>query len=177
MDKENLAHLRTFYAACMDEGAQEEVGRRPLLEAVEEIVSAWRGVDAELLEEGASEGEEEEDSQVEEETGGEELVMEVDSTGEMIWKKKKKNKHYGKKHDKKHDKKRRGRKGGRWYDPETKKERLTNTLMWMHSRCESTGESETRQILELTSFHRPQPCRRYSRSIRLATLVQTPRTS
>ena len=78
-------------------------------------MSAWRG----------------ESSEIDAEEEIEELEM-TEEDGQLVWSGKKHHKKHNKKHDKKHSKK------GKKWDPETQKERLTNALMYMHSRGELT---------------------------------------
>ncbi|GAA6019798.1 hypothetical protein JCM10207_003699 [Rhodosporidiobolus poonsookiae] len=42
-DQTNLAHLRSFWASCIDEDAIEKQGAKPLLDVVAEVVDFWRG--------------------------------------------------------------------------------------------------------------------------------------
>lgn len=42
-DRDNLKDLNDFYTSCMDEDALDRKGSAPLLQVVEEVLSAWRG--------------------------------------------------------------------------------------------------------------------------------------
>ncbi|GAA5991957.1 hypothetical protein JCM11641_002023 [Rhodosporidiobolus odoratus] len=101
-DQRNLAHLRSFWNSCTDESKIAKQGQKPLLDVVEEAMSAWRG-DAHVLDE------EEVDFLLQAE-------IELDFGGGK--------KGHGKKE--KMSKKR--------WDPKTKTQRLTDALMFLHSR-------------------------------------------
>ncbi|KAL8292016.1 hypothetical protein RQP46_001482 [Phenoliferia psychrophenolica] len=94
-DQNNIHHLQSFYASCIDEDLVDRQGLAPLLDVVKEIVGAWRG-DAKVA------------------AGPDGVFVQQAEAGSLLTKK-------GKKHS------------GPW-DPKTKKDRLTNTLMYLHSR-------------------------------------------
>ncbi|GJN91329.1 hypothetical protein Rhopal_004350-T1 [Rhodotorula paludigena] len=107
-DRENLAHLRSFWEACNDEETLEKRGSKPLLDVVGEVIALWRG-DASAT--GVEEVEASEDDV--------DFLLQLNGlepTGH------------------KHRKGRGGNRKSRKWDPATKRARLTDALAYLHSR-------------------------------------------
>lgn len=149
-DKRNLDYLRDFWNSCTDEKSIDAYGAEPLYDAVDHIVQLWRGKGVRPEDEGHDDDEDEDaddDSAISIEDddaavqSDDDLIMAVDDAGQMAWINKNKKHHkkhnHGKDKKKHHDKKQHDRYDR--YDPRTKKERLTNTLMWMHARGKAHG--------------------------------------
>lgn len=120
--------MRAFWNSCTDEKSIDAYGAQPIYDAVEHITELWRGkgVRPEDDSDDQNEGEDDVDDV---DAIDDDLVMIVDDAGQMAWSSKSK-KHHHRRQKKHHDKKSKHDR----YDPRTKKERLTNTLMWMHAR-------------------------------------------